>query len=107
MSIIVLDPTGRGEADAPRPAGAPGGAGAPTAALAPPLASLEGRLVGVLDNGKANADRLLRHAEQLLRDEHGVRAFIRRRKPDFSRPAPPALLAELRACDALITAVGD
>jgi hypothetical protein len=93
MPIVVLDPTSHSEAESPR--------------LAPALLSLTGRLVGVLDNGKANADRLLREVETLLRQEYGVREFIYRRKSDFSRPAPAALLAELRACDALITAVGD
>ena len=93
MPITVVNPTSQGEAAVQR--------------LAPPLPSLEGRLVGLLDNGKANSDRLLERIEAILRERHGVREFIRRRKPDFSRPAPPALLAELSACDALITATGD
>jgi hypothetical protein len=93
MPITVLDPTGQSEAEAPR--------------LAPPLPSLKGALVGLLDNGKANADQLLAEVERLLRAEYGVRELLYRRKPDFSRPAPAALLAELRACDAIITAVGD
>ena len=93
MPITVLDPTGQNEAEAPR--------------LAPALPSLKGALVGLLDNGKANSDRLLDRIESILRERYGVRETIRRRKPDFSRPAPPALLAELSACDALITATGD
>ena len=88
-----MNPTSQSEAATPR--------------LAPPLPSLEGRLIGLLDNGKANSDRLLGRIEAILRERYGVREFIRRRKPDFSRPAPPALLAELSACDAIITATGD
>jgi hypothetical protein len=36
-----------------------------------------------------------------------VREFIRRRKPDSSRPAPPEILGELSAADAVISAIGD
>ena len=93
MPLTVVNPTSQSEAATPR--------------LAPPLPSLEGRLIGLLDNGKANSDRLLGRIEAILRERYGVREFIRRRKPDFSRPAPPALLAELSACDAIITATGD
>ena len=93
MPLTVVNPTSQSEAEA--------------LGLAPPLTSLEGRLVGLLDNGKANSDRLLQGVEALLRERHGVREIMRRHKPDFSRPAPPALLAELRACDAIITATGD
>jgi hypothetical protein len=93
MPITVMNPTGQSEAETLRPA--------------PPLPPLDGRLVGLLDNGKANSDRLLGRIEQILRERHGVRECIRRQKPDFSRPAPAALLRELRACDAIITATGD
>ena len=93
MPLTVVNPTSQSSAATPR--------------LAPPLPSLEGRLVGLLDNGKANSDRLLGRIEAILRERHGVREVIRRQKPDFSRPAPAALLAELRACDAVITATGD
>lgn len=93
MPITVLDPTSQSEPEPPR--------------LAPPLPSLVGSLVGILDNGKVNSDRLLQYVEAILRREYGVREVICRKKPDFSRPAPLALLAELRACDAIITATGD
>jgi hypothetical protein len=93
MPITVLDPTGESEPEAFRPA--------------PPLATLEGRRVAILDNGKANGDRLLWLVEAILRDRHGVREVVWRRKHDFSRPAPAALLADVAGCDALVTGVGD
>jgi hypothetical protein len=93
MPLTVVNPTSQSEAE--------------TLRLAPPLPSLAGRLIGLLDNGKANSDRLLARIEAILRDRHGVREFIHRRKPDFSRPAPVQLLRELSACDAIITATGD
>jgi hypothetical protein len=93
MGLTVLHPTlsARGE----------------TAQMARGLDSLEGRTVGLLDNGKLNVARIFDHVEELLRSRHGVRAFVRRRKPDISRPAPVEMMAELRECDAVIAAVGD
>jgi hypothetical protein len=93
MPITVLNPTSHSEPDSHR--------------LACPLSCLEGRLLGVLDNSKVNSDRILRHAETILREQYGVREVLWRRKHDFSRPAPPTLLAELSACDAIITGIGD
>ena len=45
--------------------------------------------------------------EGILRSRFGVREFIRRRKPDSSRPAPPEMLGELGGADAILSAVGD
>ena len=93
MPITVLDPTTHSEAAAPR--------------YAPKLPSLEGRRIGILDNRKANADRLLDEVETIMRTRYGVADWVRRQKLHFSRPAPPQQLAELRSCDAVITGVGD
>jgi hypothetical protein len=93
MPISVLNPTSLGEARPLR--------------VAHRLDSLAGRLVGVLDNGKVNSDRILHHVETLLLEQFRVREVLWRRKHDFSRPAPVALLAELSACDAVITGIGD
>jgi len=92
MTLKVLDPRLSAE-------------GAP-ASLAAPLASLDGALVGLLDNAKIGTARLYDHLEALLR-KRGVREVIRRRKPDSSRPAPAELLGELSAADALVSGVGD
>lgn len=93
MSIIVLDPTLSAEALEMR--------------LAPALPALKDSVIGLLDNAKHNVDRFFDHVAEILRTRYGVRELIRRRKPDASRPAPPELLAELSACDAIISAVGD
>lgn len=45
--------------------------------------------------------------------KHDIRAsmyvaqVLRFRKPDASRPAPPAVMADLQRCEAIISAVGD
>lgn len=75
--------------------------------MAPPLATLAGAVVGVVDNGKAGANALFHHLEQILRERYGVREVLRRRKPDMSRPAPPEVLAELSGADAIVSGVGD
>jgi hypothetical protein len=75
--------------------------------VAPPLPSLDGAIVGLLDNAKIGTAVLYDHLERILRERFGVREFIRRRKPDSSRPAPPEVLGELSAADAIVSAIGD
>ncbi len=75
--------------------------------MAPALRALEGATIGLLDNAKIGTARFYDHLEGILRSRFGVRDFIRRRKPDSSRPAPPGLLAELSGADAVVSAVGD
>jgi len=74
--------------------------------LAPALASLEGATVGLLDNGKIGTARFYDRLERRL-GEQGVREVVRRRKPDSSRPVPPALLDELVRADAIVSGIGD
>ena len=93
MTLTVLDPT-------------PGTAGG-SAAMAPGLDSLAGHSIGLLDNGKFNVQPFLDHVERVLRAEYHVRDVVRRRKPNQNAPVAPAMLAELTACDAVISAVGD
>jgi hypothetical protein len=93
MPITVLNPTGRSDAQ-------------PLHA-ARRLTSLDGALIGILDNRKVNADSILQLVAQRLQEQHGVREIIWRRKHNFSAPAPAEMLAELSACDAIITGVGD
>ena len=75
--------------------------------MAAPLLSLDGAIVGLLDNSKIGTERFYDHVEDILRTRFGVREFIRRRKPDSSRPVPAATLGELSGADAILSAVGD
>ncbi|HEY7365801.1 MAG TPA: hypothetical protein VIE37_17030 [Methylomirabilota bacterium] len=93
MTLRVLDPRLSAEGEAAR--------------LAAPLASLDGALVGLLDNAKIGTARFYDHLEEMLRSRFGVREVMRRRKPDSSRPAPAELLGELSAADAIISGIGD
>lgn len=93
MSLRVLDPRLDPEGEAVR--------------QAPSLRGLEGTVIGLLDNAKIGTGGLYDHLEAILRGRHGVRDFIRRRKPDTSRPVPGPMLGELSAADAIVSGVGD
>jgi hypothetical protein len=75
--------------------------------IASRLASLKGTRIGLLDNTKKNADRLLRHIGEILIQDHGVASVIYRRKRSSSPAAPDAMLDELSQCDAVVNAYGD
>ena len=93
MTLTVLDPRQSAQGEAMR--------------MAPALPSLNGAVIGMIDNAKIGTQRLFDFIEEILRKEHGVRECIRRRKPDASRPVPAAMLAELSGADAILSAIGD
>jgi hypothetical protein len=76
--------------------------------LAPRVKALEGLRLGVLDNTKWNANKLLRHVRDELAQAHRLAAANYYRKESFSRFADPALLARIRAeNDVVVTAIAD
>ena len=75
--------------------------------MAPALASLKGAVVGLLDNAKIGTERFYDHVADILTSQYGVREFIRRRKPDTSRPVPDDLLAQMSGADAILSGIGD
>ena len=94
MSLELLDPTGQtpetGYCAAPR------------------LSSLDGLRIGLLSNGKVNADRLLRLTAERFVEDHDCRVVCDTAKPNASRIAAPQVLRDLsHDVDFLITAVGD
>ena len=93
MTLRVLDPRLSAEGDALRPA--------------PALKSLEGIVVGMIDNAKINTDKLFDHLADILKKDHGVREVMRVRKPDATKPVPPQMLATIAGADAILAATGD
>ena len=76
--------------------------------LAPRVARLEGARLGVLDNTKWNANRLLKRTAAKLQDRFGFGAVTFYRKESFSKDADPALIGEIAAAnDVVLTAIGD
>jgi hypothetical protein len=71
------------------------------------LNSLQGRTIGLLDNGKIRVHELLNHMEDIFVSQYGVAQVVRLKKPDASRPAPAEVVADMQQCDAMVSAVGD
>ena len=94
-TVTLYDPT------APRREASP-------AAARAALASLEGTVVGFIDNAKPNFNHLVDDLAELLQAKHGVARVVKRRKRSASVPAPQEVLDELaRECDLVITGSGD
>ncbi len=75
--------------------------------LSPRPESFAGLVVGYLDNGKPNSDRLLDLVAARLVNE-GVSSAVRARKDSIERLAEPEIIDDLVArCDVVITGVGD
>jgi hypothetical protein len=75
---------------------------------APRPASLDGKVITLLDIGKAKGDHLLDRLEILLRERTTPRAIVRKRKPTFARPAPDHLRGEIvGATDVVVEALAD
>ena len=85
MTLRVLDPRQSPHGEALR--------------MAAPLASLDGAVVGMIDNAKIGTARLFDFIEEMLKAEHGVRECI--------RPVPQAMLMEMSGADAVLAAIGD
>lgn len=72
------------------------------------LASLDGRSIGILENGKLNAPEMLREVADLFVARNGciIRAVYS--KSNASAPAPAETLAKaVQEVDFLITGLGD
>jgi hypothetical protein len=93
-TILVFDPTAPSQNE-PR-------------MLGHTVGSLQGRVVGFIDNSKPNFNDLVDDLANLLVARYGVRAVIKRDKRGPAMPAPPAVIDELVAqCDVVITGSGD
>ena len=69
--------------------------------------TLDGKVLGLLDNRKGNADHLLMRIGERLGERYALRDLVYLTKPIFSRPAPDDQIAELKRCDVVVTALAD
>jgi hypothetical protein len=82
--------------------------GAEARPIAPRVQALEGLRLGILDNTKWNANKLLRELRDTLQREHRFAAVNYYRKESFSRFADPQLIEQIRAeNDIVVTAIAD
>ena len=93
MDLQVLDPTN----EAIPPLGEP----------APRLASMAGKTVGLISNGKEGSKGFFAHLDRMLRSEFGVANVVTRVKSNYSAPADPYIVAEIAGWDAVISGIGD
>ena len=64
--------------------------------------------IGLVDNTKINAGKLLDRLSSLLEAEARPARIVRFSKPDATRPAPPDLVKQItEECDAAVLAIGD
>ncbi len=74
---------------------------------APRPMDLAGKVVGMIDNTKEQADIILETLGEELRRRHGVADVIIQRKQYFSRPATPELIDDMaKKVQVAIAAVG-
>jgi hypothetical protein len=72
------------------------------------LSRLEGKTIGILENGKLNAVEMLREIAALFEARHGCVVRQIYSKSNASAPAPARLLAQVVGeVDFLITGLGD
>jgi hypothetical protein len=77
-------------------------------ALSARAAGLNGLRLGMLDNTKWNANRLLRKTAAKLQEEYSFAAVNYYRKESFSKEADPTLIESIAANnDIVLTAIGD
>ena len=91
--IRVLDPTNEMKAAGIEPAPRP--------------ASLKGKTVGFISNGKEGTKGYFTHVERLLREELGVASVVWRTKSNYSAPADRHIVDEIARWQAVVTGVGD
>jgi hypothetical protein len=74
----------------------------------PRFPSLRGKVVGLLDNSKPNADKLEERFAELLKERFEVADVITRRKITAQQGAPKQHLDELAAhADFVLSGLGD
>ncbi len=74
---------------------------------APRPVSLQGKTVGIISNGKEGTVGYFSHLGRMLRDDLGVAEVIMRVKTNYSAPADPPIVEEIRNWDAVISGIGD
>jgi hypothetical protein len=75
--------------------------------LVPGLETLEGKTVGIIDNGQANSTTMFQELAQLLGDKFHIKEVMFKTKPTHMQGAPKPIMEEiLSRCDAVVTGLG-
>ena len=92
--IILLDPTAKSKVSEKH--------------IAPRVNDLNGKVIGFLNNGKANADILLARIEEVLSKQFKFSQVIKQNKRNAARAVSETTIEELTGkCDVVVNAMGD
>jgi len=71
------------------------------------LDTLEGKVIGIIDNGQANSTDMFKELASLLQERFHTGEILFRTKPTHMQGAPKPMMGELlKRCDAVITGLG-
>jgi hypothetical protein len=75
--------------------------------LVPGLDSLDGKIIGIIDNGQSNSTDMFKELGNLLQERLHVKEVLFKTKPSHMQGAPKPIMEEmLSRCDAVITGLG-
>jgi hypothetical protein len=71
------------------------------------LDTLEGKVIGIIDNGQANSTTMFQELAKLLQEKYRPAEVLFTTKPTHMQGAPKARMEEFASrCDAVITGLG-
>ena len=75
--------------------------------VVPGLDTLEGKVIGIIDNGQSNSTDMFKELAKLIEERFHAKEVVFRTKPTHMQGAPKALVEEMFSrCDAVITGLG-
>jgi len=75
--------------------------------LVPGLDTLEGKVIGIIDNGQANSTTMFQELVKLLEEKYQPAEVLFKTKPTHMQCAPKATMEEfVSRCDGVITGLG-
>ena len=75
--------------------------------LVPGVNTLEGKVIGIIDNGQSNSTTMFQELAKLIEEKFRPKEVIFRTKPSHMQGAPKPLMEDfVRRCDAVITGLG-
>lgn len=78
-----------------------------SSSVVPGLESLEGKTIGIIDNGQSNSTTMFKELAELLQAKFKPAELLFKTKPTHMQGAPKPILEEFaNRCDAVITGLG-
>lgn len=75
--------------------------------LVPGLDTLEGKVIGIIDNGQSNSTAMFQELAKLIQAKYATKEVIFKTKPSHMQGAPKPIMEDfVSRCDAVITGLG-